>query len=298
MWQIHLITLYCAVCQYYDTIVHVQVQRLTNNCRPQFSDQEMMTVYIWGTMQGMRDVKAIYAYTSMHLKDWFPALPSYQAYSRRFGDLCMAFARLVECFVDDREHDGYDLDALIIDSLPIWLARMSRSGHAKVAREICAKAYNASRDEWYYGVKLHAVVQNRYKRLPALQVALVSAANSHDLPNAKQAMERLGEWKGALYGDKAYVDAQWTQTLRDSNHLHLATPHRRTRGEIDPFPGGNAAESFISSIRQKVEVFFNWLNATTGIQCASKVRSLKGLLSHVFGKLAAALASLLLRFDS
>jgi len=297
MWQIHLIRLYCAVCQYYDTILHVEVQRLTNNNRPQFSDQEMITVYLWGTLQGWRDVKTIYTNTSRYLGDWFPALPSYQAFSRRLGDLCMAFARLSECLIDHRGSDGYDLSSLIVDSLPIWLARLSRSNHAKVAPEICAKSYNASRKEWYYGLKLHAVIQDRYKQLPALQTAIVSPANAHDLPNAKQAMERFGLWEGTLFGDKAYVDAQWAQTLRLNHHILLATPHRRTRSEVDPFPGGNAADTFISSIRQKVEVFFNWLNAKTGIQSASKVRSLKGLLSHVFGKLAAALASLSF-FDS
>jgi len=298
MWKIHLITLYCAVCKYYDTILHVEMQRLTNNSRPQFSDQEMITVYLWGTLQGLLDVKAIYTYTSRHLKEWFPALPSYQAFDRRFGDLCMAFARLAERLVDSRGSDGYDLNSLIVDSLPIWLARMSRSDHAKVAREICAKAYNASRDEWYYGIKLHAIVQDRYKKLPALHVAALSPANAHDLPNAKQAMDLLGIWEGTLFGDKAYVDSEWAHTLLDVNHLKLATPHRRTRGEVDPFPGGNAAETFISSIRQKVEIFFNWLNAKTGIQSASKVRSLKGLLSRTFGKLAAALASLTFGFDS
>ena len=296
MWQIHLITLYCVVCGYYDTILHVQVQRLTNNSRPQFSDQEMMTVYLWGTLQGLRDVKTIYTYTSMHLREWFPALPSYQAFDRRLGNLCMAFARLAECFVDDRRHDGYDLTSLVVDSLPIWLARLSRSDHAKVAREICAKAYNSSRKEWYYGLKLHAVVQDRYKKLPALLIAMVSPASAHDLPNAKQAMEQFGVWEGTLFGDKAFVDTQWAQTLHTTNHLQLATPHRRTRGEVDPFPGGNAAETFISSIRQKIEIFFNWLSAKTGIQSASKVRSLKGLLAHTFGKLAAALASIALGF--
>ena len=296
MWQIHLIELYCAVCEYYDTTLREEVQRLTNNSRPQFSDQELITVYLWGTLQGLREVKAIHTYTSMHLREWFPNLPSHQAFSRRFGDLSMAFARLAECLIDNRKSDGYDLNSLIVDSLPIWLARLGRADHAKVAREICGKTYNSSRKEWYYGVKLHAVVQDRHKTLPTLLVAHLSPANAHDLPNAKQAMELFGLWDGILFGDKAYVDEQWVQQLLTAHHVQLLTPHRRTRGEVDPFPGRNAADTFISSVRQKIEIFFNWLNDKTGIQSASKVRSLKGLLSRTFGKLAAALASLALRF--
>jgi hypothetical protein len=48
-----------------------------------------------------------------------------------------------------------------------------------------------------------------------------------------------------------------------------------------------------SSVRQPIEYFFNWLIENTDIQRASKVRSTKGLLVHVFGKLAVAFISLI-----
>lgn len=47
----------------------------------------------------------------------------------------------------------------------------------------------------------------------------------------------------------------------------------------------------VSAIRQPIESFFNWLIEKTDIQKASKVRSTKGLLVHVFGKLTAAFIS-------
>ena len=46
--------------------------------------------------------------------------------------------------------------------------------------------------------------------------------------------------------------------------------------------------SAISSVRQPIDSFFNWLEEKTKIQMASKVRSTSGLLVHVFGRLAAA----------
>ena len=42
-------------------------------------------------------------------------------------------------------------------------------------------------------------------------------------------------------------------------------------------------------LRFSIESFFNWLEEYTGIQVASKVRSLNGLLVHVFGRLTAAM---------
>jgi len=44
----------------------------------------------------------------------------------------------------------------------------------------------------------------------------------------------------------------------------------------------------VSRVRQPIEGWFNWLIEKTDFQRASKVRSAKGLLVHVFGKLAAA----------
>jgi len=44
----------------------------------------------------------------------------------------------------------------------------------------------------------------------------------------------------------------------------------------------------VSKVRQPIESFFNWLIEKTNIQRASKVRSAKGLMVHVFGRIAAA----------
>jgi hypothetical protein len=51
----------------------------------------------------------------------------------------------------------------------------------------------------------------------------------------------------------------------------------------------------VSRIRQPIEALFGWIQEKTGIQTASKVRSERGLMVHVFGRLAAAM--LLLAFN-
>jgi len=50
----------------------------------------------------------------------------------------------------------------------------------------------------------------------------------------------------------------------------------------------------VSRIRQPIESLFSWIDAKTGIQCASKVRSYQGLVVHVFGRLAGAMLILAL----
>lgn len=291
MWQTNLITLYCAVCDNSSTIEAI-TQRQSNNFRPQFSDEECVTVYLWGISQRRFEQKAIYNYTKNHLLEWFPDLPSYQAFSCRLNRLAPAFQALAERWlsvigVDPRKRMEY-----IVDSCPVILAKGSRSGRAKVAPELCGKSYNSSRKEWYHGVKLHAVVARNPGRLPVPVSLMVSDAAWHDLPAAKRIIEDHVSLKpGKLYADKAYIDADWVESLKRDHALELLAPRKKRKD--DALVSGDTFSTFVSSIRQPIECFFNWLNRLTGIQTASMVRSLSGLLFHVFGRIAAALATLL-----
>jgi hypothetical protein len=47
----------------------------------------------------------------------------------------------------------------------------------------------------------------------------------------------------------------------------------------------------VSRVQQPIETLFAWIEEKTGIECASKVRSYKELMVHVFVKLAAAMFS-------
>ena len=313
MWQTNLITLYCAVCDNSSTIEAV-MQRQSNNFRPQFSDEECITVYLWGISQRRFEQKTIYNYTHNHLLEWFPKPPSYQAFSDRLNKLAPAFQALAEQWlgvigVDLQEHMEY-----IVDSCPIILAKGPRSGHAKVARELCEKSYNSSRKEWYYGMKLHTVVARRPGRLPVPVSLMASGAAQHDLPAAKQIIEDFAALKpGKLLADKAYIDAEWAQSLKQNHALLLLTPRKKKKDDVniiqrnigigntmffcyeksDTLISGDTFSTFVSSMRQPIECFFNWLNRLTDIQTASLVRSLSGLLCHLFGRIAAALAMLL-----
>lgn len=294
MWQTNLITLYCAVCDHSSTIEAI-MQRQSNNFCPQFSDEECITVYLWGISQRRFEQKTIYNYTKNHLLEWFPKLPSYQAFSDRLNRLAPAFQALAEIWlsvigvdlVDLPEHMEY-----IVDSCPIILAKGPRSNQGKVARELCEKSYNSSRKEWYYGIKLHAVVVRKPGSLPIPLSLMASGAAQHDLPVAKRMIEdHLFLLSGKLYADKAYADAGWAEALKENHALELLTPRKKHKG--DTLISSDTFSTFVSSIRQPIECFFNWLNRLTNIQSACLVRSLSGLLLHIFGCISAALCSLL-----
>ena len=146
MWETNLIRLYCAVCDDSSTIDAI-MQRQSNNFCPQFSDEECITVYLWGISQRRFEQKTIYEYTKNHLLDWFPKLPSYQAFSDRLNRLTPAFQALAEIWLGLIGVNGQGCMDYIVDSCPIILAKGPRSGQAKVASELCEKSYNSSRKE-------------------------------------------------------------------------------------------------------------------------------------------------------
>lgn len=287
-----LIELYCTVCQCNDSRYLEATQRQSNNCRPQFSDEELITVYIWGTMQRQFTRKAIYAYTRLHLSEWFPKLPSYQAFCRRLNRLTPAFRALSEIWMEEKQA-GYETSRdFVVDSCPVILAKQTRSSQAKVGRQLCDKCYNASRKEWYYGVKLHLFAKLRPHRLPLPCALSVSRAAMCDLWAAKQIMfDCRPISNGTLFADKAYLDADWANTLKTEFGLSIALPRKKAKS--DTLISGDALSAGISARRQPIESFFHWLQHKTHIQAASTVRSIAGLFFHIFAKVAAAAACLL-----
>jgi len=297
MWKEQLITLYCTVCRHYSTRVEHLVQRFSNNYRPQFTDEELITIYLWGIIQRQFEVKRIYTYIKMHLLEWFPKLPSYQAFSCRLNQLAPAFQEFAAILLESPTLMAYESSTSIIDSLPIILAKQSRSSRAKVSPELCAKSYCATKDLWYYGMKLHVLGSARYKQIPLPLMLHLATATTHDLTIAKQMLTFPHPFLQKLFADKAYHDTAWKNTLAQAG-IQLLTPSKKPRGFVDPLYSSDCSSWFISRVRQPIESFFNWLNEKTGSQCASKVRSTKGLLTHIFGRIAAALCILVFQLNS
>lgn len=86
-------------------------------------------------------------------------------------------------------------------------------------------------------------------------------------------------WRGSLPGSKA---ALCLYPIKGVKGVPLAL-HTFDKAYNELF------SCAVSSLRQPVESLFSWWQEKTQLQNASKVRSSKGLLVHVFGKIAAAI---------
>lgn len=280
-----LIELYCTICQCNDSRFREKMQRLSNNKCPQFSDEELITVYLWGVGQHLSTRKAVYQYTKSHLSEWFPKLPSYQAFCRRLNWLAGAFQALAEIFGEKMLEKSPDTHAYVVDSMPIMLAHRSNSTRAKVGRPLCNKCFNSTRKEWYHGVKLHVLAMLRPGKLPIPIVSQISQASLCDL----WAAQRI-DWDctpishGCLLADRAYTDSAWAKFLKKARNVDILVPHKRPVN--DPLRSGNCLNTGISRRRQPIEAFFHWIDVKSAIQNASHIRSLNGLFFHIFAALA------------
>jgi Transposase DDE domain len=246
-----LIALYLRVCRAYDKHPELKYQRLSN-FRPAFTDEELLTIYLFGHMQGLYQQRRIYEYVRRHWRGWFPTLPSYQAFNRRLNRLAPSFEHLItETLATPVAQLALRADRLV-DSLPIVLAKWPRSGAARVAREVADQGYSASKRSYYYGVKLHTVALRRTNRLPLPALLHLSRASQHDLQSLRELDPDLGA--GCLFGDKAYADEETKRVLAERG-THLLTPYKRKRNE--PETAAPALWSrFVSSLRQPLERIF------------------------------------------
>lgn len=285
-WQLQLVGLYCTVSDNHSTIESI-TQRQSNNFRPKFTDEECITVYLWGIIKRRFELRAIYDYTRNHLLEWFPKLPSYQGFCYRLNRLAPALQSLAGIWMDQISAMTGTEMTYVVDSCPIILAKQKRSSHAKIAPELCDKGYNPSRNEYYYGVKLHTFAARHTGTLPTACAMMLSCASEHDLSAAKQIMDACRPFYcGTLFADKAYMDEAWALTLEKEFSVKIVTPRKRKKNDV--LQSRDTFSSSVSAFRQQIEGFFSWLNARTNIQSASKVRSTSGLLVHIFGRIAAA----------
>ncbi len=156
-WQLQLISIYVFICNQYKGL-EGYCMRHSNYADLRFSDEEALTIYLFGIVDGRKTIKEIYDYTDRHLREFFPQLPGYKAYDARINQLCDVFVPLIECIQQQANCEMPESIVNLTDAMPIVMAQRGRRFHAKVAPELAtANGYCATKKMHYYGVKLHIV---------------------------------------------------------------------------------------------------------------------------------------------
>lgn len=292
-----LISLYLYIDECFKKQLFFHALRMSNNSQPDFTDVELVTVYLFGILKKRFEVKEIYNYTKEHWNCWFPSLPSYQAFNYRLNKLESIFPKLLERISETKIDDPNILyDIGLLDSFPIILAKSPRCDNAKVGKdEIANKGYCSSKKMYYHGVKVH-ILGNRVKdSIPIPHYIGLTPGGDNDLSVAETTIFPLCK-DMEIYLDKAYIKKILAEELLTEQNVTLFMPVKKEKGQKKLDSADKLFSRAVSKIRQPIESLFHWIQQKTNIQFASKVRSTKGIYVHVFGKLTAAMLILLLGF--
>lgn len=286
----NLIKIYLFVCEAYKNNLQYSVERFSNNRRPIFTDEEVMTIMLYNTAYERRvTVREIYSFTSRWMRSWFPLLPSYPAFVMRVNRLAEAFRLLTAMLVEQYAPSDTSENIRMVDSMPIITCSGKRTG--KVAREMTDKGYCSTKSMYYYGVKLHLLARRVSGGLPVPQGLILTPASENDLNVMRDNWSTIPGCR--FFADKAYLDGDMQRAMSEVQS-ELFTPVKYPKGVPPEVKQRNKAADdlfsrAVSGVRQPIESLFAWLLEKSDIQRASKVRSTKGLIVHIFAKLSAIL---------
>ena len=287
-----LIKIYMYVCSKYDETLSYYCQRYSNNSKPVFTDQEILTIYLFvGSEQRYMRIKEIHSFAKEYLLDWFPGLVSYQTFVYRLNRMAGAVQELIKHLIVSHKPDDCEEDTLIVDSMPIMTCS-GRNRKGKVAKDIADKGYCSTKNQYYHGLKLHLVGFRRKGHIPYPSQLVLSSASENDLSVFKRECVPYISNK-TIFADKIYRDNPYWDMEAKLRGNELLTPVKTVKGMTKEEKQRNKAaddiySAAVSSVREPIEAFFSWLNEKTDIQRAQKCRSTAGLLIHTLGRVAIA----------
>lgn len=289
-----LIWLYVEIDQLFaQTELPLYTERLSNNAHPVFADAELFTCAIFAELMKCIDRKTGYLYLAKHYDEWFK-LPSYEVYNRKLNKYHEALTYVFSAL--QARYGQADQPFAMLDTEPIEVCQPQHSRRAKAAKPFVSKGYCPAKKKYYVGAKLQIIAQARRNQLPFPTEYYVATASLHDLDIAKETLPDSDLEFIDLYADLAYPDEEFERELYENKGLDLKLPNKKQKGQEQLTLFQKAENSIHSSIRQPVDTLFGWIDRQTGIQQASKVRSVTGLFLHIHLKMLAALILLLIEF--
>ncbi|MED4269599.1 IS982 family transposase [Geobacillus stearothermophilus] len=152
----------------------------------------------------------------------------------------------------------------VVDSLPLPLCHTARMHRVKRFQEIADIGYCASKQQWYYGLKLHLQVTDQ--GLPMGYV--VTEASCHDRIATESVMTQIPHPYN--FGDKGFISRELQKRLYEEYQMALWTPSRKNQKHCS----SEAWEKWIQQKRKVIETVFSVLvdqYRITGIRANSMI---------------------------
>jgi len=167
-------------------------------------------------------------------------------------------------------------DYYIVDSMPLEVCKLSRSGRVKICKEefysAPDKGFCASQNTHFYGYKLHAVcsVNGVFESID------ISKASVHDIHYLKDIKQQLADC--VLLADKGYLGAQHQIDLFETSNIRLETPMRKNQNEYKKQP------YIFRKSRKRIETLFSQLCDQFKIR-NNYAKSFEGFKTRIISKI-------------
>ena len=169
---------------------------------------EVMTIIVWFQCSSYRNFKDFYLKeVSLHLRDEFPNLVSYN----RFVELMPSALVPLCAYLQTRK--GRTSGIAFIDSMPIAVCHNRRIHSHKVFAHLAERGKSSV--DWFYGFKLHLVV-NDCGELLAFHLTAGNVDDRKPVPKLARSLY------GKLFGDRGYISKTLNEVLSEQN-LELVT---------------------------------------------------------------------------
>jgi len=169
-------------------------------------------------------------------------------------------------------------DYYIVDSMPLEVCKLSRSGRSSICKEdyLCApdKGYCATQKMNYYGYKLHAIC-NIDGVFTDFELTKASVHDIHYLKNVKDNYQDC-----SLLADKGYLSIEYQLDLFQTRNIRLETPMRKNQHDYKP-------QAFIfRKSRKRIETLFSQLCDQFMIR-RNYAKSFDGFKNRILSKIMA-----------
>jgi hypothetical protein len=239
--------------------------------RPKMNDLELVSLSLTAEYMGIDSENNLFR----HLPETILSKIERSVYNRRRRKLAPHIdtirLNLAERFNEFEDH-------FIVDSMPLEVCKLSRSGRSKVCKEqghsLPDKGYCASQGSKYYGYKLHAVCSIS----GVFQSIDLSPASVHDVNYLKDIKEQIGDC--TLIGDRGYLSAEIQLNLFETCNIKLNTPMRKNHHNYKKQP------YIFRKSRKRIETLFSQLCDQFMIR-RNYAKSLEGFKTRVLSKITA-----------
>lgn len=240
------------------------------NRKSNLSDSEIISLQIAFHFGSFNNFKSFYVhYASVHLKDFFPGIVSYNRFVELQSKVAVVFMLFLKlhCL-------GKSTGISFIDSTHLKVCHNRRIHNHKVFKGFAERGQVSI--GWFYGFKLHLIINDKGEILSFF----LSKGNVDDR-NIKVVTSMTENIFGKLFGDRGYVSKSLSDLLFADGVQMIAKPRKNMKNISI-----SQADKILLRKRAIIECVYDELKNICNIQ-HTRHRSVNGFLMNLIAALAA-----------